>query len=421
MDVGEQIAPVLSLWWPPSRSDAIVALVCLIVVWILFRSLCSAHGHNRTSSHKQNERSSSNATNPSSNGVISGSSSGHVVLLNSNPCTPTGVKFRDNSLQPIPFDSGIAHGCYIGIHRPTDDPDCLKSGCYAYSEHMHGRRRLWEFRLQFSLRESVDAKSVVFGVEQDKYVKVPRKDRIIASTLVGAVKRAAPGLYQSYGDDPETTRGELERPHVVFPLWIMDQIIITPEGEPLPQVCGSEFPKLGITKAQNRQAFGRAIDELQLVPGPTYSFGFWCIAQYLDALCWQAPARGLLPAIPLGNIGIGPPAYIAMYTRSSKSQQSGDKRHLDSSKTYIWRVAFWSSHNPPKPSREQELLRGDVKDKSKAESLDSMTEECSNSYGNLRKKEKKFKYCLWPAGVAVNAHNNEKITTKSGFCYRKCG
>ena len=31
-------------------------------------------------------------------------------------------------------------------------------------------------------------------------------------------------------------KGEAERPHVVFPLWVMDQLIISEEGEEAPKL-----------------------------------------------------------------------------------------------------------------------------------------------------------------------------------------
>mmetsp|Transcript_780 Transcript_780/g.1122 ORF Transcript_780/g.1122 Transcript_780/m.1122 type:complete len:205 (-) Transcript_780:7-621(-) len=134
----------------------------------------------------------------------------HVNIINAAPTWPRNVVYRSNPTQPCPFDSGACHGVFLAMHKPTHDQRLLASGNYPYADHMHGRKRLWEFRLQLHFRQRVEGPLFV-GVEQLDYQKVRPAQMTTANILVRALQRATGGLYQSYGDDPETTQGELER------------------------------------------------------------------------------------------------------------------------------------------------------------------------------------------------------------------
>eukprot|EP00928_Gymnodinium_smaydae_P089002 TRINITY_DN73017_c0_g1_i1.p1 TRINITY_DN73017_c0_g1~~TRINITY_DN73017_c0_g1_i1.p1 ORF type:complete len:415 (-),score=65.56 TRINITY_DN73017_c0_g1_i1:76-1251(-) len=285
---------------------------------------------------------------------------GHLVLVNAAPCGPPGAVFQSNAPEPCPFETDISSGNYLFIHRPTDDPERVESGDYPYGDHMHGRRRLWEFRMQFRFKRKVEGE-VFFGVEQDRYYPVSMVERYLVSSFVSLIRRAAPGMYHSHGDDPVTTDGECEIPGTVFPLWVMDQLIVTPEGETPPRLNDPEFDTFGRIKAHDREAMKQAIDGLDFSPGKTYTFGFWCVAQFMDAIAWKLLAAGILPETSLTDLSTHPPCFATMYCLKPKDQWrsvSGprDNRHLVSRKTYLWRVGFWSSHLPPPPGRTKELM-----------------------------------------------------------------
>jgi len=224
---------------------------------------------------------------------------------------------------------------------------------------MHNRRRLWEHRIQFTMKRGVDG-PIFFGVEQDRYQKVPWRQRAAAAPVVAALRKAAGGLYQSYGDDPQKTQGEAERPIVAFPLAMMDQFIFTPEGEAPPDLTDPKFPELGALKTNDRAGLRATLRALDFAPGPTFTFGFWCIAQFLDTLQWNA-IRTMLQPLSLLKLGIHPPGFITMYSLKQDDQHNPEHRHLDSKKVYLWRVAFWSSHMPPNASRARELMSGSKK------------------------------------------------------------
>jgi len=223
---------------------------------------------------------------------------------------------------------------------------------------MHERKRLWEFRWQLTFKHRMPG-DVFLGVEQDKYVEVKWSQRCLAGNVLSLLRRASGGaMYHSYGDDPKATKGEQERPAVVFPLSLVDQLIITPAGETAPRLSDPSFPKFGITKSNDRKTFRRTISELELVSGPTYTFGFWSVSPFIDGVGWRAPARGLLPEVRFRDIGIFPPCFFVMYSlKPQKVHEKTESRHLDSRKVYAMRLAYWSTLQPPASSRADQLLR----------------------------------------------------------------
>lgn len=291
---------------------------------------------------------------------------GCCVVANAEPCVPRGLVSYSNAPKAQPFDSGLCSGSFIMLHRPTDDPKRFLSGDYPYSEHMHGRKRLWEFRVQITPREEVEGDFFI-GCEQDQHYPIGRVQRCVGDSVISALRRAAgaKGMHQSHGDDPATTEGECERPEIVFPLWVIDQLIVTPEGAQPPSLTDPNFDKLGQRKTDDRRAMAQTMTSLRFQPGTTYTLGFWCIAQFVDGIAWcsRAPTWGLVPEVTLSELGTHAPCYVTLYALKPRRLWKGkvaanDSRHLDSRKSYLWRTALWSSYMPPKPERMQELVSG---------------------------------------------------------------
>ncbi|CAE7391264.1 Zfp36l1 [Symbiodinium sp. CCMP2456] len=279
---------------------------------------------------------------------VPGSESGHLLVANAAPCGPRGKWAPSYSTEPTEFDSGICHGSWLCIHKPTADAERMKAGDYPFADHLHTRKRLWEFRLQLKFRESVPAGNVFFGCEQDRYYHVGTIERYISSSVIALLRKASgDAMYQTHGDDPKYVQGEAERPTIAFPLWVMDQLIITEEGDDPPALNDPDFSSYGTVRALDRKRMQEVMQGLDFQPGRTFTFGFWCIAQFVDAVGWRVPARGVIPEVKLNEIGTHPPIYITMYLLSNRDewnvQGTRDERHLDSRKIYIWRVAAWSS------------------------------------------------------------------------------
>eukprot|EP00747_Dinoflagellata_sp_TGD_P222292 gnl/TRDRNA2_/TRDRNA2_94012_c0_seq1.p1 gnl/TRDRNA2_/TRDRNA2_94012_c0~~gnl/TRDRNA2_/TRDRNA2_94012_c0_seq1.p1 ORF type:complete len:162 (-),score=22.76 gnl/TRDRNA2_/TRDRNA2_94012_c0_seq1:57-542(-) len=139
----------------------------------------------------------------------------------------------------------------------------------------------------------------------------------------------------------------------------MDQLIVTKDGETPPCLTDPAFPLKGLTKANDRRAFGHAMDELKYQAGTTITVGFWSIAQFLDCIGWKAPKRGLLvPEIHFADIGIRTPCYASLYAlRPSNVHVHGlkDNRHLDSRKLYLFRSFYWSPLVVPNEKRINQI------------------------------------------------------------------
>lgn len=400
MDGLEQTEHGLRSW--SLSTHAVAAVVVIFAFYVLLRFFRDAKDEAANHSNVAtvavdpvaSARLASDAANAARRNAKAASSEDYLSFFNAAPQTPLGVEYGVNPQQAIPFESPLAHGCYLPMAVPTHDPVRCKAGDYPYSDHFHKRRRLWEVRLQFTLREAVDASSIFFGVEQDKYVPVQQKNRTLGNAVLAGIRRVAPGFHETYGENPETTHGEAERPVITFPLWIIDQVVVTPGDQPKPNLCGEDFPTLGITKSNDRKKFKKFVEELKLLPGPTYSFGFWCFARYVDVYNWRSTsqAMGCFPEVPLLDISILPPLYFAMYSLTPAVKE---KRHLDSRKKYLWRIVFWPSSHPPEPERVKEIQAGHFEfsfdrplvGKATPQRLDEITEEYwSKAYG-------KYKYC----------------------------
>jgi hypothetical protein len=153
-------------------------------------------------------------------------------------------------------------------------------------------------------------------------------------------------LYHTIGDDPDKIRGELERPVFTMPLWAFDQVIVTPAGEEPPDLT-EDHEGAGFYRSGRVNEFRRELAELELEPGPTFTFNFWGISRSLDDLRWKVKVPIPLVNEMDYNLLCGqPPVYMVLY---DLKDDDTEKRHLDSRKQYIFKLAFWSSASLPSP------------------------------------------------------------------------
>jgi len=330
---------------------SLVALVVAYLVWLMVRIMRSFWEQGKPAGTTRHELHAAD--------TIDNSDKERISAVLAGPSSPAGTTLHNNDEAATNFDCGSASGSVLLLHKPTGDWSCNESGNYRYGQqHMHGRKRLWEFRWQLKFKTPVQG-DVFIGLEQDRYEPVSWVQRCAASSVLAALRGASGGaMYHSYGDDPSesSSETETERPAVVFLLSLIDQLIVTPEGEQPPSLSDPSFPDYGLTKANDRKAFRTALADLELVPGPTYSFGFWSVSQFCDGIRWQAPMRGLMPKVNFQDIGIHPPCFFVMYSLKPQAEdEKSDRRHLDSRKSYYVRLAYWSSLVPPDPLRAREL------------------------------------------------------------------
>lgn len=273
---------------------------------------------------------------------------GFLDLRLVEPCSPAGASFHSNALVARTWENDVCTGSTLLLHKPTADEQFFDSGHYPYAAHMHGRKRLWEFRWQVAPKQAVSG-DTFFGVQQDSYQPVRGVQRMLASNLVMALRQVCE-MYQSYGDDPAVVKGENEPPTTVWSLQTTDQLVVTPPGEQPPDLCDPNFPQLGLTKANDRRAFKLAVDALEMKPGYTYTFAFWSVARFTDAVGWRSRRSGVAPGLDFKRIGIHPPCYFVMYTLGGGEGPS-DNRHVPSRQIYWMKSVFWSTMVPPPPEK----------------------------------------------------------------------
>ncbi|CAJ1339839.1 unnamed protein product [Effrenium voratum] len=253
------------------------------------------------------------------------------------------------------FENEFCSGKLLDLHRATHDKELDKSGEYMYGNYFIGKKRLWETRVQLKFRKPPNQKDVFFGVENEEYVPMTRATK---STMDGVVRmlRNAVGnqIYHSVGDNPEDFRGsteELELPTFVMPMWAFDQFIVTPEGETPPDLDDECIPDLGSKRSGRVREFRKELDNLVFEVGPTYTFCFWGISQWLDKFSWQIRLP-LLGRLDVNQFCGRPPVHVVIYTLIP----SEDNRHLQSRKQYYLNVPFWSSKKRPPAQRVMDLL-----------------------------------------------------------------
>lgn len=219
--------------------------------------------------------------------------------------------------------------------------------------------------MQFRFKKPPRVDELYFGIELEGYVPMNRATKRTMETLVVMLKRVVGNqIYHSPGDNPEVvTSGELENPVFVMPLWAFDQFIVTPEGEAAPNLA-EPLSSLGSSRYKRVRQFKEELEKLEFRVGPTYTFCFWGISQWLDKLRWVIKMP-LMSPLDFNLFCGAPPVHVVIYSLK-KGGRDREKRHLPSIKQYYFDCAFWSSRCRPPLERIQELLRSGKDDSPKS-------------------------------------------------------
>lgn len=257
-----------------------------------------------------------------------------------------------NSSESCSFRNENCHGKFLSMHRATYDRALDKSCDYRYGTYFKGKKRTWEARVQITFTNPPNVKDLYFGVELEGYVPMNGATKGLMATLVRTLKNVVGNqIYHSAGDDPERVSGELEKPVFVMPMFAFDQFIVTPENETPPDLSDDIIPELGTKRVGRIREFKEELDELELKVGPTYTFCFWGISQWLDKLNWQVKMP-LLSPVDFNRFCGRPPVHVVIYTL----RDDEDRRHLQRRKNYFFDLAFWSSTDRPDAAKLSELM-----------------------------------------------------------------
>lgn len=277
----------------------------------------------------------------------------------------TGV-LRANMARALPSESSMASLKFLVLHRPTHEPERDAVGDYPYSWHLRGRKRLWEVRVQVRFKRKPTGQ-VFFGIEmrpgpQSSSALVKR----IQGLLLRAVRRTiGEESYQTPGDDPATTVGEVEPPTFTMPLWALDQFHVAEPGEE-PDLTG-DLVGWGQRRTDGLKAYVAAVRAMleTLSCDKVYTFCFWGISQFIDVVNWEFTGMGFGFRMDANRLCGSPPVFVVAYELDSSAcpcaaaeseARSLPRRHLLSQRLYYFKVALWSTLRPPDPASMRDLL-----------------------------------------------------------------
>mmetsp|Transcript_33273 Transcript_33273/g.91723 ORF Transcript_33273/g.91723 Transcript_33273/m.91723 type:complete len:403 (-) Transcript_33273:150-1358(-) len=188
---------------------------------------------------------------------------------------------------PVEFDLDNFKGRCMLLHRPQSSYDNADAeDNYPYKKHFHGRKRLWEWRLQgrFKRRPGV----LYCGVELEEYVPVSFATRTLMRGILPLIQGALQCklVRHEVGRPDDSTL----RPVVVAPIWAADNTLVHRDPADAPDLTCSTLPT-GLSRKAARQYWesvwaGGASAWDDGGEGPTFTFAVWGPSQLLDLRAW---------------------------------------------------------------------------------------------------------------------------------------
>ncbi|CAK9031680.1 unnamed protein product, partial [Durusdinium trenchii] len=200
------------------------------------------------------------------------------------------------------------------MHRPTHEPWREAAGNYPYAWHLHGRKRLWEIRVQMRLKE-VPKSKLYFGIELADCEAASATARQMKAVLIRAVQGVIGDFYYSDGEDPsEVMPGEEVEPSTfVMPLWAFDQFMVSEAGEE-PEITG-DLTNVGMLRKDGLKAYAKELQKCinEFSKDKVYTFCIWGISQFLDCIRWEV--GGIFPGMTanFSRFGLLKVINIAIY------------------------------------------------------------------------------------------------------------
>jgi hypothetical protein len=158
--------------------------------------------------------------------------------------------------------------------------------------------------------------------------------------------------YLSWGDRCEASKlPDAELSHMVTDLAAFDQIIITREGQAIPDLACGELQNVGESCGRNlvRKDLGisefsrvikEAIQDMKLTD--TFTMCFWGVSQVVDILNWQFTFSRWM-TVSMDGFFQDCPLHVAMYELGPPVEGEDPKRQLESRKRYYLDFMFWSN------------------------------------------------------------------------------
>ncbi|CAK9045214.1 Hypothetical protein SCF082_LOCUS25572 [Durusdinium trenchii] len=282
---------------------------------------------------------------------------------------PSNGVQRANTLEPSTYENDLCVLKCLAMHRPTHEPWREAAGNYPYAWHLHGRKRLWEIRVQMRLKE-VPKSKLYFGIELADCEAASATARQMKAVLIRAVQGVIGDFYYSDGEDPsEVMPGEEVEPSTfVMPLWAFDQFMVSEAGEE-PEITG-DLTNVGMLRKDGLKAYAKELQKCinEFSKDKVYTFCIWGISQFLDCIRWEV--GGIFPGMTANFSRFGLKVInIAIYEMPGEHP---DARHLRSRKRYFLNVAMWSILHSPEKRLLDEFLGPDEIEETKPQSPRAM-------------------------------------------------
>lgn len=233
----------------------------------------------------------------------------------------SGRVIKINSEEPIDINNSFLEGKILFMLRTEGELEKYNR----YREHFKTVKRKFEIQVQVRFKELPKGVVMMGGELSEKLVL-----GIVTRTLLSMIMKFGSKLINNmnfgFGEDA-TPDGNYENPFICFPMYrAMDRVVITPEGEPVPNL-GRELPEDDKTRSARRS--GKSPDIVYEI-GPTYSFSFH--SMYIDfthwAVCNVSGYKDIGLETFLGKLA----AHIVVYD-FDKNASNG--RHTTKAKKYI--------------------------------------------------------------------------------------
>jgi len=252
-----------------------------------------------------------------------------------------------NTTAAVPIENENFKGEVLLLYRPTEGLD----GGHPYHNHFRHRKRNWELRLQGKFKKAPRGRLFVGAVLRDfNYDQPVASSSILAMNTAITLVKYQYRIYFSWGARcKEALRADAELGHAVSDLTVFDQIIITPTGRLIPDVCGDlddpsdEFGLSLMRRDVGLAEYSKMIQQIE--PGlnteDTYTFRLWGPAPFLDVLNWQLKMGA---RVSLDHFMKDFPIHVCMYDLPAGHENgNGDPRHLESKKRYFFDFMGWSN------------------------------------------------------------------------------
>lgn len=177
-------------------------------------------------------------------------------------------KVEINGLKPAKISNENLEGSILFLHRTDESMPEIEN---PFAPHFAVKKRRWELRLQIKFLKPIEEGQVpLFGIEVDE---------IPSSYFLRVVLAICKSINRAKGDTFHYSLGkEGQSAYIIFPLWVMDTIIPTVEGEELPDLA--KVGELPLTSHSERRKM-----KFENYPNATWTFVYF--NAYIDLIMWE--------------------------------------------------------------------------------------------------------------------------------------